>query len=86
MSKKGMICVCPTDVRTRNLLQKVERGKITGSESTTRFPQAPCFEKPTGSVPETWGCMCNVLARSAKGTRNRMRNRIPVQLRKAQRN
>ncbi len=29
---------------------------------TTRFHQASCFEKPTRSVPETWGCMYNVLA------------------------
>jgi hypothetical protein len=55
----------------RNLRQKVERGKITGSESTTRFPRASCFEKPTRSVPEIWGCMYEVLARSAKGTKKR---------------
>ncbi len=29
---------------------------------TTRFPRASCFEKLTHSVPETWGCMYNVLA------------------------
>ncbi len=29
---------------------------------TTRFPRASCFEKPTRSVPETWGCMYDVLA------------------------
>ncbi len=39
---------------------------VTASESTTRFPQASCFEKPTCSVPETWGCMYDVPARSAK--------------------
>ncbi len=48
--------------------------------------KASCFEKPTRSVPEIWGCMYNVPARSAKGTRNRTRNWIPVQPRKAQRN
>jgi hypothetical protein len=32
--KKGMICDCPTDVCMRNLRQKVEMGKKTGSEST----------------------------------------------------
>ncbi len=66
--------------------KKAEKGKFTGSEATTRFPRAFCFEKPTRSVPETWGRMYNVLARSAKGTRNGMRNRVPVQPRKAQRN
>jgi hypothetical protein len=55
VSKKGVICNHPTDVCIRNLWQKAERGKITGSESTTMFPQAPCFEKSTRSVPETWG-------------------------------
>jgi hypothetical protein len=74
----------PTDVCTRNLWQKAEKGKFTGSEATTTFPRACCFEKPMRSVPETWGCMYDVLARSANGTRNGMRNRIPVQPRKAQ--
>jgi hypothetical protein len=86
VSKKGMICVHPMDVHTRNLLRKAGRGRITGSESTTRFPQASCFEKPTRSVPEIWVHMYNVPARSAKGTRIGMRNWIPVQPRKAQRN
>jgi hypothetical protein len=57
------------DVRMRNLMQKAERGKITGSESTNRFPQVSCFEKPTHSVPEIWERMYNVLPWSAKGTR-----------------
>jgi hypothetical protein len=57
------------DVCTRNLWQKVEKGIITGSESTTRFPQASYFEKPTHSVPEIWGRMYDVLAQSANGTR-----------------
>jgi hypothetical protein len=55
----------------RNLQQKAERGKITGSESTTRFLQASCFEKPMHSVPEIWGRMYDVLAWSAKGTKKR---------------
>jgi hypothetical protein len=59
----------PTDVRTRNLQQKAEKGKFTSSEATTRFRQASCFKKPTRSVPETWGRMYVVLAWSAKGTR-----------------
>ncbi len=68
----------PTDICTRNLRQKAEKGKFTGSEATTRFPRASCFEKPTHSVPETWGRMHNILTRSAKGTRNGTRNWIPV--------
>jgi hypothetical protein len=55
----------------RNLRQKAERGKITGSESTIRFLQASCFKKRMLSVPDIWGRMYNVLARSAKGTKNR---------------
>jgi hypothetical protein len=73
----------PMDVHTRNLRQKAERGKFTGSEATTRFPRGSCFEKPMRSVQELWGRMYNVLARSANGTRNGTRNRIPMQLRKA---
>jgi hypothetical protein len=74
----------PTDVCTRNLRQKVEKERFSGSEATTRFPRASCFEKPTCSVPETWGCMYDVPAWSANGTRNGTRNRIPMQPRKAQ--
>ncbi len=74
----------PTDVRTRNLWQKAEKGKFTGSEATTRFPRASCFKKPTHSVAEIWGCMYNVLAWSANGTINETRSWIPVQPRKAQ--
>jgi hypothetical protein len=64
-----MISIRPIDACTRNLQQKVERGKITGSESTTRFPRVSCFKKPMHSVPERWGPMFNILAWSAKGTR-----------------
>ncbi len=73
-----------TDVCSRNLRQKVEMGKFTGSEATTRFPRASCFEKPMRSVPETWGRMYDLLAWSANGTRNGTKNWIPVQPRKAQ--
>ncbi len=45
----------PTDVCIRNLRQKAERGKFTGSDATTRFPRVSCFEKPMHSVPETGG-------------------------------
>jgi hypothetical protein len=68
----------PKDVRSRNLQQKAEKGKFAGSEATTRFSRASCFEKPARSVPETWGHMYDVLARSANGRRNGTRNRIPV--------
>ncbi len=85
VSKKSMIRICQTNVCMRNLQQKAEKGKITSSESTTRFPRASCFKKPTHSVPEIWGRMYDVLARSTKGTRNGTRNRIPVQPRKVQR-
>jgi hypothetical protein len=84
--RKVWIVFSPTDVCSRHLRQKAEKGKFTGSEATTRFPQASCFKKPTLSVPETWGRMYDVLAWSAKGTRNKTRNRIPVQPRKARRN
>ncbi len=69
MSKKGMIHVRPTNVCTRNLWQKAERGKITGSESTDSVLRAPCFEKPMRSVLEIWRCLYNILPWSAKGTR-----------------
>ncbi len=42
--------------------KKAEKGKFTGSDATARFPRASCFEKPTCSVPETWGRMYHVLA------------------------
>jgi hypothetical protein len=86
VSKKGMIRIRPIYVCTRNLQQKAERGKITGSDSTTRFLRASCFKKPMRSVPEIWGRTYNVLPWSAKSTINRMINWIPVQPRKAQRN
>jgi hypothetical protein len=76
----------PTDVHSGNLRRKAEKGKFTGSEATTRFPQVSCFEKPQHSVPETWGRMYYVLTQIANGTRNGMRNWIPMQPRKAQRN
>ncbi len=43
--RKGMICNCPTDICMRNLWQKAEQGKKTGTNSCTRFPRASCFEK-----------------------------------------
>ncbi len=44
--------------------------------------KASCLKKPTRGLPEIWGHMYNVLPRSAEGTRNGTRNRIPVQPRK----
>ncbi len=55
-------------------------------ETFGKRPKASCFEKPMRSVPEIWGRMYGVLPRSAEGTRNGMRNRIPVQPRKARSN
>jgi hypothetical protein len=69
VSKKGMICIRPRGVCTRNLRRKAEKGKITRSEATTRFPRASSFEKTTRSVPEIWGCMYNILGQIAQGTR-----------------
>ncbi len=60
--RKVWILFSRMDVHRRNLWQKVEKGKFTGREATTRFPWASCFEKLTHSVPETWGCMYDVLA------------------------
>ncbi len=56
------------------------------SETFGKRRKASCFEKPTRSVPEIWGRMYDVLPCSAEGTRNRTRNWIPVQPRKAQSN
>ncbi len=56
------------------------------SETFGKRQKTSCFEKPTHSVPEIWGHMYDVPACSAEGTRNRTRNVIPVQLRKARRN
>jgi hypothetical protein len=69
LSKKGVICDCSTDICMTNLWQKAEGGKITGSESTTRFPQVSCFKKSMQSAPETWGHTYNVHTWSAKDMR-----------------
>jgi hypothetical protein len=69
--KKGMIRNCPMDICTRNLWQKAEMGKKTGTESTTRFPRASCFEKTMHSAPESLGCTYDILPLSAKCMRKR---------------
>jgi hypothetical protein len=63
--KKGMICDCQAVICTKNLWQEAEMGKKTGTESTTGFPRASCFEKTTHSVQEMWGHMYDVLPWSA---------------------
>ncbi len=83
MRKKGMNCVQSNGRSHQKPSAKGGKGKLAGSEATTRFPRASCFKKPMRSVPETWGGMYDVLAWSANGTRNGTRNRIPVQPRKA---
>ncbi len=52
------------------------------SETFGKRQKASCFEKPTRSLPEIWGCMYNVLPCSAKSARNGTKNQIPVQPRK----
>ncbi len=52
--RKGMIRDRPMDVCMRNLLWKAEWGKKTGTNSSTRFPQASCFEK-TYDVCQEYG-------------------------------
>jgi hypothetical protein len=55
--RKGMICVCPMDVCMRNLWQKAQQGKKTGTNSNTRFPRASCFEKMR-DVCQKYECTC----------------------------
>ncbi len=43
--RNGMIRDCPTDACMRNLRWKAERGKKTGTDSSTRYQWASCFEK-----------------------------------------
>jgi hypothetical protein len=52
-----MVCDRPMDVFARNLRQKAERGKKTGTNSCTRFPRASCFEK-TRHVCKKYGGAC----------------------------
>jgi hypothetical protein len=52
-----MIRVCSMDVCMRNLWQKKEWGKKTGTNSCTRFPRASCFKK-THHVCQKYGGTC----------------------------
>jgi hypothetical protein len=45
VSKEGRIRNHLKDVCMGNIPQKAERGKKTGSESTTRFRQVSCFKR-----------------------------------------
>jgi hypothetical protein len=47
----------PTDVCMRNLRRKVEWGKKTGTDSSTRFLRASCFEK-MHDVCQKYGGAC----------------------------
>ncbi len=85
MRTKGMICNCPTDICMRNLRQKAEWGKKTGTNSCTRFPRASCFKKCVMCV-RNMGAHVQRGTRRTKGIKKGMRNWIPVQPRKAQRN
>jgi hypothetical protein len=67
VSKKGLIRDCPMDVCMRDLWQKVDVGKKTCIESTTRFLRASCFEETTCSVPGTWGRMYDIVPWSTIG-------------------
>ena len=51
-----------TDEHSRRLPQGSERRKRACSAATTRLHERLAFEKPTRSVPETWGRMYDVLA------------------------
>jgi hypothetical protein len=50
--KKRLICNSSTDICMRNLRQKAKRGKKTGTDSSTRFPRATCFEKTCDVCPK----------------------------------
>ncbi len=62
MKKKGMNHVQSNKRSQQTPSAKGRKGKFNGSDASTRFPQASSFEKPTRSVPETWGCMYDVLS------------------------
>ncbi len=65
--KKGMFCICPTDVHMRNLWQKVKWGKKTGTESSTRFPRATCFKKTRDLCQKYGGACTTYLPWTTKG-------------------
>ncbi len=83
--RKGMTWDCPMDVCMRNLQQKAERGKNASTNSCTRFPRASYIEK-TCDVCKKYGDACTTWYLEYKRYKNGMRNQIPVQPRKVQRN
>jgi hypothetical protein len=80
-----MIRDCLADVRMRNLWQMAERGNIAGTNSCTRFPRVSYFEK-TRYVCQKYGDACTMWYSEYERYNNGMRNWIPVQPRKVQRN
>ncbi len=83
--RKGMTCDCPTDVCMKNLPQKAEQGKNAGTNSCTRFPQASYFKKMR-NVCQKYGGTCMTWYSEYKRYRHGIRNQIPAQPRKVQRN
>ncbi len=83
--KKGMICDRPMDNCTRNLWQKAEQGKKTGTDSSTRFPRASCFKKKH-HVCQKYGGTCMTWYLENQRYKIGMRNQTPAQQRKARRN
>ncbi len=75
----------PMDVCMRNLWQKVEWGKNAGTNSSTRFPRASFFEK-THNVCQKYGGACMTWYLEYERYKNGIRNQIPAQPRKVQRN
>jgi hypothetical protein len=51
----------PTDVHSRRFPQKAEKGKVDVVMLLPDSHERLDFEKPTRSVPETWGRMYDVL-------------------------
>ncbi len=65
--------------------KKAERGKKAGTNSCTRFPRASYFQK-TRNVCQKYGGACTMWYSEYDWYKNGMRNRIPAQPRKVQRN
>ncbi len=84
--KIGVFCAHPMDVCMRNLQQKAEWGKKTGTNSYTRFPWASCFKKMHDVCQKYGGARMTYYLGVPKVWENRMRNRIPMQPRKVWRN
>ncbi len=75
MRRKGMICEFQTDVRMRNLWQKVKQE--TGTNYGTRFPRASCFKK-TCHVCQKYGGACSTWYLEYQRYTDGMRNWISV--------